>query len=146
VLRLWLAGEGIRATERLVGLDRKTVRRYVAAGEAAGLVRDGGEEQLTDALVGMAVEAVRPHRLDCHGESWRLLAANHDQIAAWVEADLTAVKIHELLGRRGVVVPCRTVQRYVLEVGGRSRGLDPTVRVADGEPGDELQVDFGEWA
>ena len=27
VLRLWLAGDGIRATERLVGFDRKTVRR-----------------------------------------------------------------------------------------------------------------------
>jgi len=25
VLRLWLAGEGFRATERLVGFDRKTV-------------------------------------------------------------------------------------------------------------------------
>jgi transposase len=91
----------------------------------------------------MVVEAVRPHRADGHGESWRLLAANHDQIAAWVEADLTAVKIHELLGRRGVIVPCRTVQRYVLEVCGRSRGRGPTVRVADREPGDELQVDFG---
>jgi hypothetical protein len=138
VLRLWLGGEGIRAIERLVGLDRKTVRRYVAAGEAAGLVRDGGEEQLTDVLVGMVVEAVRPHRVDGRGESWRLLAVNHDQVAAWVEADLTAVKIHELLGRRGVRVPCRTVQRYVLEVCGRSRGRGPTVRVADGEPGDEI--------
>jgi transposase len=143
VLRLWLAGRGIRATERLVGLDRKTVRRYLAAGEAAGLVRDGGEEQLTDVLVGMVVEAVRPHRTDGHGGSWRLLAANHDRIAAWVAADLTAVKIYELLGRQGVMVPCRTVQRYVLEVCGRSRGRAPTVRVADGEPGDELQIDFG---
>ena len=53
------------------------------------------------------------------------------------------MKIHELLERRGVVVPLRTVQRYVLEVCGRSRGRGPTVRVADGEPGDELQVDFG---
>jgi transposase len=56
---------------------------------------------------------------------------------------LTGVKIHELLERRGVVVPLRTVQRYVLEVCGRGRGRGPTVRVADGEPGDELQVDFG---
>jgi transposase len=143
VLRLWLGGEGIRAIERLVGLDRKTVRRYVAAGVAAGLVRDGGGGQLSDVLVGMVVEAVRPHRVDGRGESWRLLAVHHDQIAVWVEADLTAVKIHELLGRRGVGVPCRTVQRYVLEVCGRSRGRGPTVRVADGEPGDELQVDFG---
>jgi hypothetical protein len=40
-------------------------------------------------------------------------------------------------------VPLRTVQRYVREVCGRCRGRKPTVRVADGEPGDELQVDFG---
>ena len=143
VLRVWLSGEGVRSIERLVGVDRKTVRRYVGAAESLGLVRDGSEEQLTDAFVGMVVEAVRPHRTDGHGESWRLLAANHDQIAEWVGADLTAVKIHELLGRRGVMVPCRTVQRYVLEVCGRNRGRGPTVRVADGEPGDELQVDFG---
>jgi hypothetical protein len=30
VLRLWLRGEGIRSTERLAGVDRKTVCRYVA--------------------------------------------------------------------------------------------------------------------
>jgi hypothetical protein len=39
VLRLWLRGEGIRATERLAGVDRKTVRRYVAAAVELGLVR-----------------------------------------------------------------------------------------------------------
>lgn len=143
VLRLWLSGEGVRAIERLVGLDRKTVRRYVAAAEALGLVGDGDDGQLSDEFIGMVVEAVRPHRTDGHGEAWRLLAADHDQIAAWVEADLTAVKIHDLLGRRGVIVPRRTVQRYVLEVCGRTRGRGPTVRVADGEPGDELQIDFG---
>ena len=53
------------------------------------------------------------------------------------------MKIHELLDRQGVGVPLRTVQRYLLEVCGRSRGRGPTVRIADGEPGDELQVDFG---
>ena len=57
--------------------------------------------------------------------------------------DLTGVKIAELLGRRGIEVPSRTVQRYIAEVLGRTRGRGPTVRVADGEPGDELQVDFG---
>jgi transposase len=143
VLRLWLAGEGIRATERLVGFDRKTVRRYVDAAVGLGLVRDGGEEQLTDVFIGLVVEAVRPHRSDGHGEAWRLLAAHHDEITAWVEGDLTGVKIAELLERRGVEVPCRTVQRYIAEAFGRRRGRGQTVRVADGEPGDELQVDFG---
>jgi transposase len=144
VLRLWLAGEGIRATERLVGFDRKTVRRYVDAAVGLGLARDGGgDEQLSDVFIGRVVEAVRPHRFDGHGEAWRLCQAHHEDISAWVEDGLTAVKIHELLARRGVEIPCRTVQRYVAEVLGRTRGRGPTVRVADGEPGDELQIDFG---
>ena len=53
VLRLWLAGEGLRSVERLSQVDRKTVRRYVTAAEQLGLARDGGEDQLTDVLVGM---------------------------------------------------------------------------------------------
>jgi transposase len=143
VLRLWLANEGYRSIERLSQVDRKTVRRYVEAAVVAGLVRDGGEGQLTDLLVGQVVEAVRPHRLDGHGEAWRELARHHDQIKAWVDDDLTGVKIHELLDRRGIGIPVRTVQRYVAEVCGRTRGQGPTVRVADGKPGDECQVDFG---
>jgi transposase len=56
--------------------------------------------------------------------------------------DLTLTKVHVLLGRRGVVVPYRTLHRFAvteLEFGRRR----PTVRVADGNPGEELQVDFG---
>ena len=143
VLRLWVGGEGLRGIERLSQVDRKTVRRYVTAAAGLGLTRDGGVEQLDDVFVGMVVEAVRPHRSDGHGAPWQLLAAHDDDIKGWVADELTGVKIHELLERRGVVVPLRTVQRYVLEVCGRSRGRGPTVRVADGEPGDELQVDFG---
>ena len=102
VLRLWLAGEGIRATERLVGFDRKTVRRYVDAAVGLGLVRDGSDVQLNDVFIGLVVEAVRPHRLDGHGEAWRLCEAYHDEIAAWVEDDLTGVMFGVLLARRGV--------------------------------------------
>ena len=53
-------------------------------------------------------------------------------------------KAHELLQRRGVVVAERTLHRYALEVLGVGRSArTTTVRVADGEPGSELQVDFG---
>jgi transposase len=145
VLRLWLRGEGIRSTERLAGVDRKTVRRYVAAAVELGVVRDGGEEQLSDEFVGSVVEAVRPHRCDGRGEAWRLLVADHQLIEDWLKKDkLTVRKVHELLGRRGVVVPERTLHRYALEVCDVGRGRrGTTVRVADGEPGDELQIDFG---
>jgi len=127
----------------LVGFDRKTVRRYVDAAVGLGLVRDGGDEQLSDVFIGLVVEAVRPHRSDGRGETWALLVAHHDEVAAWVKDGVNGVKIAELLARRGVEVPSRTVQRYVAEVLGRRRGRGSTVPVADGEPGDELQVDFG---
>ena len=145
VLRLWLRGEGIRSMEWLAGVDRKTVRRYVDAAVGLGLVRDGGEGQLTDVFIGSVVEVVRPHRSDGRGEAWRLLEAEHDRIEAWLKTDgLTVRKTGELLARRGVVVPERTLHRYALEVCHVGRGRrGTTVRVADGKPGDELQVDFG---
>src|SRR5947209_8462922 len=145
VLRLWLRGEGLRSIERLAVVDRKTVRRYVEAAVEFGLVRDGGEGQLSDVLIGRVCERLRPGRPAGRGQAWEALVANHAQIERWLKTDgLTAVKVHELLGRRGVVVPERTVHRYALEVVGVGRSARrSTVRVADGEPGVELQVDFG---
>jgi transposase len=145
VLRLWLLGEGLRSIERLAVVDRKTVRRYVTAAVEAGLVRDGGVGQLGDELLASVCEAVRPHRPNGHGLAWGLLVANHAQLKTWlVEDGLTAVKACELLARRGVVVPERTVQRYALVVVGVGRSAKgTTVRVADGEPGVEVQIDFG---
>ncbi len=145
ILRLWVRGEGLRSIERLSDIDRKTVRRYVAAAAECGVDRDGGEEQLTDAVLAVICEKVRPHRPRGRGEAWEALAANGDDVRAWlVDQHLTVVKAGELLARRGVVVPERTLHRYALEVlgvGRSARGV--TVRVADGEPGSELQVDFG---
>ncbi len=144
VLRLWVRGHGYRGVERLAGVDRKTVRRYVSAAQELGLSREKGEAQLTDVLLGTVVERVRPHRPDGRGPAWRLLEPYREQIRVWLEdEDLTVVKVGELLARRGVAVPARTLQRFAAELCGPRRGRRVTVRVADGEPGAELQVDFG---
>ena len=145
VLRLWVRGEGLRSIERLAGMDRKTVRGYVTAAVDAGVDRDGGEEQLNDVVLASVCERVRPHRRDGRGAAWGLLVTNHNQLKTWlVDQGLTVVKAGELLARRGTVVPERTLHRYALEVLGVGRSVrGSTVRVADGEPGQELQVDFG---
>lgn len=143
VLRLWLGGEGLRAVARLSRVDRKTVRRYVDAAIEVGVTVDGGVGQLTDEVLGRVVEIVRPHRTDGHGQAWATLAARRDKVEAWVNAGVAGVKICELLARDGVVVPERTVQRFIAAEFGPRRGQGATVRVADGEPGHELQVDFG---
>jgi transposase len=141
-LRRWLKGDGERPIAAGVGVDRKTVRRYITAAVELGVDRRGGEEQLTDALIGQVVERVRPHRSDGHGEAWRTLLGEEERIKEWVKKDLTVVKIGVLLARRGVVVPHRTLARFAVQRCGAGR-RSTTVRVDDPPPGVELQVDFG---
>lgn len=142
VLRLRLGGEGYRSIARLTGVDRKTVRRYVEAAVAAGMDPGGGVEQLTDGLIGVVCASVRPARPGGHGVAWEALVPHEEQIRKWVKQDLRLTKIAELLARRGVAVPYRTLHRFAVERCGFGR-RDVTVRVADGEPGVECQVDFG---
>ena len=71
------------------------------------------------------------------------VAGGHEQrIQDWIEkADLQLTNIHGKLTRLGVVVPYRTLHRFAAERCGFGRRR-PTVRVADGEPGVECQIDF----
>ncbi len=148
VLRAWLEGHGLRKVGERAGVDRKTARRYVVAAEAAGLTREAGVEAVTDELVGAVVEAVRPARPNGHGASWAALLEREEQITVWVKGGsghdpLSIVKIEELLARQGVRVPYRTLHRFAVERCG-FRVKATTVRVADGEPGVECQVDFAQ--
>lgn len=148
VLRVWLEGKGLRTVAERAGVDRKTARRYVEAARAAGLDRSAGFAAVDDALVGQVVGAVRPVRSNGRGAAWEVLLAHEEQIRAWVAGDgkdaksLSIVKIQELLARQGVVVAYRTLHRFATQRCGY-RVKETTVRVNDGEPGQELQVDFG---
>lgn len=149
VLRAWLEGAGLRTAGERAGVDRKTARRYVQAAEAAGLDRAAGIEAVTDELVGAVVAAVRPSRPNGHGAAWEALAVHEEQIRSWISGAgagklgraLSLVKIQELLVRQGCQVPYRTLHRFATErCGYRTKAT--TVRVADGEPGVECQIDF----
>lgn len=143
VLRAWLEGAGLRTAAARAGVDRKTVRRYVLAAQSAGLTRDAGPGALCDELVGEVIAAVRPARPDGHGAAWETLAARQQEITGWVKDDLSIVKIGVLLTRQGCVVPYRTLHRFAVErCGFRARGT--TVRVLDGDPGAECQIDFAQ--
>jgi transposase len=142
VLRGWLSGVGLRVVAAQAGVDRKSARRYVTAAQEAGLTRESGFEEVTDELVGVVVASVRPARPAGYGSAWELLQTEQKQISEWVEQGLTVVKIGTLLARRGVEVPYRTLHRFAVACCGFGR-KDETVRVADGEPGAELQIDFG---
>jgi len=143
VLRWWLDGAGLRTIAERAGVDRKTARRYVEAAQAAGLTREAGQAALCDELLGAVIAAVRPARPNGHGTAWDLLAARKDDITKWVKDGLTIVKIEVLLTRSGTTVPYRTLHRFASEeCGFRARGT--SMRVLDGDPGVECQIDFAQ--
>jgi transposase len=94
-------------------------------------------------VIAAVVSAVRPVRPAGYGSAWQQLQGHREQITAWVGQGLTVVKIGTLLQRRGVTVPYRTLHRFCVQHCGFG-GAAETVRVADGEPGVEVQVDFGQ--
>lgn len=149
VLRAWLEGAGLRIAGERAGVDRKTARRYVHAAQAAGLERSAGWDAVDDQLIGAVVAAVRPERPNGYGAAWEALEARAEQIKTWVAGDreagvkpLSIVKIEELLARQGCAVPYRTLHRFATERCDY-RVKETTVRVDDGEPGVECQIDFG---
>ena len=137
-------GSGCVRSRRGRGWTVRLARRYVQAAQEAGLTRDCGLQAEDDELIGVVVGAVRPARPNGHGDSWETLLTHQEQIATWVGRDkLSIVKIEQLLTRQGVNVPYRTLHRFaVVRCGFRPKNT--TVRVLDGEPGVECQIDFAQ--
>jgi transposase len=142
VLRLWITGTSVSRIASAVGIDRKTVRRYLGAARNAGLSPEQGEAGLTDEclaaiLIGLKASAGRPH-----GESWARCEGQRAFIAQRLNEGLRLSKIRRLLRRHGVEVAYPTLHRFaVIELGFGRRAT--TIPVADGEPGHELQLDTG---
>ena len=140
VLRLWRAGVPKKRIAARLGLDPKTVRRYVTVAEGTGLrVGDAvvSETQLRDVLLALHPGGGRPR-----GDDWDRCRAQQDAIRGWLKDGLRLTKIRKLLVRQGVDLPYPTLYRYaVLELDfGRTAATMP---VADGVPGEELQLDTG---
>lgn len=143
VLRHWVGSElGLRPIAERAGVDRKTARRYIEAAVELGVVRECGAGQLSEELIGAVINAVRPERGQGHGAAWDRLLPVEEQVRGWVKDGLQLTNIHGKLERQGVAVPYRTLHRFAVERCGFGR-RKATLRVADGAPGVECQVDFG---
>ena len=139
VLRQRQRGRFLREIARGVGLDRKTVRRYLEVAGAAGFDPTGNE--VGDEVVSAVVGQLRPGRPGGvgRGERWFELEGQHAFLKEKVDQGLKLTKIRTLLRRRGIEVSYRTLYRYCAtafpdQIGGQRE----TVRVADGEPGHEV--------
>jgi len=143
VLRIWSLGRSFRAVGRQSGADRKTVRRYVETARALGFARGGDSRALDDALVAAVVSAIRPGGRR-EAQAMRLHCRTHRAlIEGWLREGCKGPKVVKLLGRHtGVVVPLRTLQRFITEELEETERRGETVRIVDPPPGQVLEVDF----
>ena len=121
VLRQWLAGVPKKRIAARVGLDPKTVRRYIARAEACGLSSSDGVDGLTDERLESVLVALKSPPEREPGESWRTCAEQQTFIEGHLAKGVTLTKIHRLLKRRGIAVPYSTLHRYASHELGFSR-------------------------
>jgi transposase len=138
-LRLWLAGVAKKRIAVQLGLDHKTVRRYLKAAVAAGVTTEAAlsDERLATLMVALHA---RPER--AHGEAWSRCQSQRGFIESLLKQRVRLSKVRRLLHRRGVAVPYPTLHRFaVAELSfGRTAA---TIAVADCGPGEEIQLDTG---
>src|ERR1700682_4817068 len=129
VLRLWL--DGVPKTRIAVQLriDRKTVRRAVAAAVARGLAPGAGQAPLDDDALAAVLVSLRAPPERARGE-------------AWARCEEQRATVGRLLARQGVEVPSATLHRFAVAELGFGRAA-PSVPIADCGPGEEVQLDTG---
>src|ERR1700751_1705660 len=129
ILQHWYAGRPKVEVARSLGVDAKTVRRYVAPAEAAGMAPGGppvSEEQWRalardwfPQLAGTGIRQV----------SWRQIAVHHDRIAGLVGVVPVSVIHQRLADEQGLTASVASARRYV-----RARFPEGT-RAAEGRVG-----------
>jgi transposase len=140
VLRLRAEGLPKKRIAAQLGLDPKTVRRYLEVATTAAVQATG--PVITDEQVRAVLLALHPSGGRPRGDGWARCVTHRAVIERWLGERLRLTKIRKLLLRQGVAIAYPTLHRFaVLEL--QFGKTATTIPVLDGEPGHELQVDTG---
>ena len=143
VIRRWLGGEKIRAIARSTSLDRNTIRRIVRVAEEVGVQRETPCPD-ADKLQAIRQRIGRPGTTVTAGQAEQQLQARTDQIRAWLDKDhLLLTKVHELLGREGLVVSYSALYRFARKWCEFGSASSITLRRAESPAGEMAEADFG---
>ena len=146
ILIHWYAGRSISEIAQSLGVDRKTIRKYVAPAAGSGLVPGGpplGEPEW-DAKVREWFPELADTRL--RQVTWPAIEPHHEYVCGQLQAGVTVTTIHQrLCDERGVAVSIASFRRYVAaNIPEETRRSQVKVlRPYPAEPGDEAQIDYG---
>jgi len=143
----WYAGRSQVQISESLGVDRKTVRKYLAPVTAAGMT-PGGPPVMSEADWRDRAASWFPGVVDTglRQVTWPAIEAHRDYIAAQLAAGVTVSTIHQrLVDEQGLVASVASVRRWVsgnLPEEAR-RAQVRVLRPGPVQPGSEAQIDYG---
>jgi transposase len=145
ILIHWYAGRSVSEVATSLGVDRKTIRKYLAPAVAAGLCPGGAPMAASDwaELVG----GWFPHLADTRLRqvTWPQIGRHHDDIKQLLAAGVTQATIHQRLrDEHGLVASVASLRRYVAAMLPEElRRSQVVVLREEVPPGEEAQIDYG---
>jgi transposase len=141
VLRRHRAGDGIRTIVKATHIARNTVRKYIRLAQETGL--NEADADLEDIAYAVFREVHNNDNTDDANTRDSILLPHKESITAWFDSErLTLTKVHIKLLRIGVQTSYSSLYRFVQEHAGFGSNKG-TVRMAETEPGEVAEVDFG---
>src|SRR5674476_857017 len=143
----WYAGRSQVQIADSLGLDRKTVRKYLGPVVGSGLV-PGGPPVMTEEDWRARAQSWFPALVDkgLRQVSWPSIEVHRDYITAQLAAGVTVSTIYQrLVDEQGLVASVASLRRWV---GGNlpeeaRRAQVRVLRPGSDEPGSEAQIDYG---
>ncbi|BCB83702.1 hypothetical protein Psuf_066340 [Phytohabitans suffuscus] len=143
----WYAGRSISEVGTSLGVDRKTIRKYLAPAVAVGLAPGGPAMSQQDwaALVTRWFPQLADTRL--RQVTWPQIAEHHEYITAQLKLGVTQATIHQRLrDEHGLTASVASLKRYVAANLPEQVRRDRVVVLRDETdfpPGEEAQIDYG---
>lgn len=128
VVRLWRGGMSMRKIARLLGISRHQVKAIV-------LAHDTGRQQGRTALQSDKIKRPRASQLDDHEETIAHLLARYP--------DITAVRVHEELGKLGFAGSYSLVKQRLQKL--RPRKRNQFIQRFETGPGVQAQMDYATY-
>jgi transposase len=144
ILIHWHAGRSQSEIAESVGVDRKTVRKYLGPAVAAGIVP--GDVARTQAQWAELVRSWFPELVDTRlrQTTWPQIEAHHDFIKSMMGVITMATIWQRLRDEHGLEVSVASLRRYVrANLPEEARRAQVTVLRDDPQPGTEAQIDYG---
>jgi len=147
ILMHWHAGRSKNEMAESLGVDRKTLRKYLAPAEAAGMAPGGpakSEEEWAELVRGWFPQLADTRLRQV---TWPAIAAHHGYITAQLKAGVRMSTIHQRLrDEHGLAVSVASFRRYVAaNLPEEARRSQVTVRDPNpAEAGEHAQIDYGQ--